>query len=310
MPASKATFVETLKPIPLSTNSTQPSLRDRAASPVTVTAKSSATNALTIDFEDWYQGLGIPINEWGGYEDRIDSVGRRLLDLLDEFNVRGTFFVLGYLAQRYPALVMEIARRGHEIGTHGYSHTLIYQQHPHEFREELILSIRLLQDLTGQAITGHRAPFFSINKNSLWALDILVEAGLRYDSSIFPVLHYRYGVPDAPRWPYVCGSGGLIELPPSTWRALGRNVPIAGGGYFRIFPYWLIRHAFHSINRAGHPVIFYLHPWEIDPGHPRVSLPFPSRLTHYANLKQTEGRLRKLLSDFRFAPLKDIFDVG
>ena len=273
---------------------------------------SRLTNALTIDFEDWYQGLEIPHTQWDGFEDRIARSGPKLLSVLAEAGVRGTFFVLGRVAERHPELVREIAAAGHEIATHGWSHTLVYRMTPDEFRCELQQSIRLLEDLTGRRIVGHRAPFFSITRNSLWALDILAKSGIRYDSSIYPVLNYRYGIEDAPRWPYTVASGAhpLTEFPITTWRLLGRNVPIAGGAYFRIYPYLLTRIAFQSINAAGRPAVFYLHPWELDPEHPRIPVPRRIALTHYVNLKATEGRLRRLLRDFRFAPMQEVLGVN
>lgn len=271
------------------------------------------TNALTIDFEDWYQGLEIPHTEWEAYEDRIAPVGHRLLDLLGDAGVRCTFFVLGYVAERHPELVRAIAAAGHEIGTHGYSHTLIYRQTPAVFRAELQRSIRVLEDLTGRPVWGHRAPFFSITRDSLWALDVLGEAGIRYDSSIFPVRNYRYGIADAPRWPYEVqteAGRALQEFPVSTWRFLGRNLPVAGGAYFRIYPYRVTRWALQAINRLGQPAVFYLHPWEIDPEHPRIPLPRRIALTHYFNLKATERRLRRLVRDLSFAPMGEVLHVN
>ena len=269
------------------------------------------TNALTIDFEDWYQGIEIPHTEWGDYEDRIVPAGRRLLRLLDETGVRATFFVLGYVAERHPEMVCEIAAAGHEIGTHGYSHTLIYKQTPEVFRRELSRAVHTLEDVAGQPVLGHRAPFFSITKDSLWAFDVLGELGIRYDSSVFPVLNYRYGIADAPRWPYEIQAGAkrLKEFPISTWQVFGRNVPIAGGAYFRIYPYEFTRRGLRAINRKGRPVTFYLHPWEIDPEQPRIKLPRRISMTHYFNLGATERRLRRLLHDFRFAPMKEVLDV-
>jgi polysaccharide deacetylase family protein (PEP-CTERM system associated) len=273
---------------------------------------AGATNALTIDFEDWYQGLEIPHTDWAQYEDRIQPVGRRLLDLLSAAGARATFFVLGYVAERHPGLVREIAAAGHEVGTHGYSHTLVYRQTPAVFRDELARSLRAIEDATGKRVAGHRAPFFSITRQCLWALDVLRELGLRYDSSIFPVRNYRYGIEDAPRWPYPLANGGapLQEFPLSTWRVLGTNVPVAGGAYFRIFPYWLTRWALRAINRQGHAAVFYLHPWELDPGHPRIPLPRRIAATHYFNLAATERRFRRLLRDFRFAPMGEVLGVG
>lgn len=270
------------------------------------------TNALTIDFEDWYQGLEIPHAKWDGYEDRVVLAGRRLLEVLDEAKTRATFFILGYVAEQHPEIVRQIAAAGHEVGTHGYSHSFIYRQTPEVFRTEMTRAIRQLEDLTGQQVLGHRAPFFSITRDSLWALDVLGELGIRYDSSIFPVLNYRYGIADAPRWPYQvdAGKNKLIEFPISTWKVMGRNLPIAGGAYFRIYPYSLTRRAFKSLNRNGNAAVFYLHPWELDPDHPRIPLPRRISLTHYFNLHKTESRLRRLLRDFSFAPMREVLGVS
>jgi polysaccharide deacetylase family protein (PEP-CTERM system associated) len=269
-------------------------------------------NALTVDFEDWYQGLEIPVSEWGVFEDRIERAGERLLGVLAEARVRATFFVLGHVAERHPDLVRRIQTSGHEIGTHGHSHTFIYTQTPDVFREEMTRAVGTLRDETAAPVVGHRAPFFSITKRSLWALDILRDLGLRYDSSIFPVHNYRYGIADAPRWPYrLEGPGaGLHEFPITTWQVLGQNLPVAGGAYFRIYPYLFTRLALRRINASGHPVAFYLHPWELDPDHPRIPLPRRIAATHYFNLKAMEARLRRLLRDFRFAPMGEVLGVS
>ena len=273
---------------------------------------NGVTNALTIDFEDWYQGLEIPPSRWGGFEDRLDRAGRRLLDIFDEHGVRATFFVLGHAAERHPELVRSIAAAGHEIATHGQSHTLVYEQSPDTFRAELSHSITTLEGLTGKPVLGHRAPFWSITRRSLWALEILRDLGILYDSSVFPVSNPRYGIPDAPRWPYTVATqnGSLVEFPASTHRLWGRNVPVAGGAYFRIYPYAAIRRAFRAINRAGRPAVFYLHPWEIDPDHPRIQVPRRIAATHYFNLRATEARLHRLLDDFRFAPMGEILEIA
>lgn len=271
--------------------------------------KPPTPHALTIDFEDWYQGLEIPVGDWDRFESRIESSGRRMLQVLAETQTRATFFVLGYVAERHPALVKEIRAAGHEIGTHGYSHTLIYQQAPALFREELTRSVRCLEDQTGERVLGHRAPFFSVTKASLWALDVIRELGLVYDSSIFPVKNYRYGIPDAPRWPHTLDGTPLREFPLTTLRLLGQNLPVAGGAYFRIYPYWFTRLALRQVARPGRPLVFYLHPWEIDPHHPRLPLPRRIAATHYFNLKATEGRLRRLLRDFSFSPMSEVLGV-
>lgn len=275
-------------------------------------SKSGVVNALTIDWEDWYQGLEIPHEAWSSYQDRLAFATHRLLEIFAKANVHATFFALGLAAERHPELVREIAAAGHEIGTHGWSHEFVYKQTPVVFREELEHSIRFLEDLTGAKVIGHRAPFFSITKASLWALEIMAEQGIRYDSSIYPVLNYRYGIEDAPRWPHsiAAGARALTEFPISTWRIAGRNVPIAGGAYFRIYPYALTRFGFGAINRSGNPAVFYLHPWEVDPDHPRIPLPPRIIATHYTNLARTESRLVRLLRDFRFAPMGEVLGMA
>jgi polysaccharide deacetylase family protein (PEP-CTERM system associated) len=267
-----------------------------------------SVNALTVDVEDWYQGIEIEPEDWDCYESRIGDSLPRLLDLFAETNTQATFFILGWLAQRRPDLVRRIAAGGHEIGTHGLSHRLIYRMEPRQFSEELALSIKVLEDLTGKPVKAHRAPFFSITNQSLWAFDVLVENGIEMDSSVFPVRNYRYGIPDAPRRPYWQEAGGkrLAEFPLSTVQLLGRNVPVAGGFYLRAFPCSFLKWAFRSINRGGAPAILYIHPWEIDPDHPRLNLPKRIALPHYFNLRSTAGKLRSLLKAFHFAPLSSI----
>ena len=275
-------------------------------------AKPAVTNALTIDFEDWYQGLEIPHTEWDGFEDRIELAGNKLLQILDDAGVKATFFVLGFIAEKHPGLVKRIEAAGHEVGTHGFSHSLIYRQTPEVFKAEMERAVRFLQDLTGKPVLGHRAPFFSITKESLWALDILGALGVKYDSSIFPVLNYRYGIADAPRFPYEIERNGFkfTEFPISTLKMGKMTIPISGGAYFRIYPYHLTRQFLKAANRDGQPFTFYLHPWELDPGHPRVEVARRvARMTHYFNLGATERRFRRLLKDFEFAPMKNVLNI-
>ena len=274
--------------------------------------KTRLTNALTIDFEDWYQGLEIPYSKWDAFEDRIEFAADVLLGILADANTHATFFMLGYVAEKHPELIKRVRDEGHEIGTHGFSHALIYTQKPEVFRSEMERAIGFLEDLTGAKVLGHRAPFFSITKDSLWALDILGELGIRYDSSIFPVLNYRYGIADAPRFPYTIKNEGgeFIEFPISTLKLPGFTLPISGGAYFRIYPYQLTKQAIKSVNRSGQPVTFYLHPWELDPGHPRIDVPRRIALTHYFNLGATERRLKKLVRDFDFAPMKQVLNIN
>jgi len=275
-------------------------------------AQKTFTNALTIDFEDWYQGLEIPYSEWHKFEDRIDFVGNKLLQILDEADTKATFFMLGYIAEKHPEIVKRIEAEGHEIATHGFSHTLIYTQTPELYREEMQRAIGFLENLTGEKVVGHRAPFFSITKDSLWALDILGELGIRYDSSIFPVMNYRYGIAGAPRFPYEIERGGhkFMEFPVSTLKFGKVTLPIAGGAYFRIYPYALSKQFLKAVNRSGYPFTFYLHPWELDPEHPRIDLPRRISATHYFNLGATEKRFRKLLRDFKFAPMKKVLNIN
>ena len=271
----------------------------------------TVVNALTIDLEDWYQGLQIPIEEWGPYEDRVEDATHTLLEILASSGVRATFFVLGYVAERHPGLVSAVSDAGHEVATHGYSHSLVYDLDPETFRDELRRSISLIEGACGQRVKGHRAPFFSITERSLWALPILAEEGIAYDSSVFPVRNWRYGIPDAPRWPYRPVDGlDLLEFPITTVRWRTRNVPMTGGAYFRIYPYALSRVLLRRVNAAGRPAVFYLHPWEVDPKHPRIDLPARIARTHYFNLRSTEYRLRKLLTHFKFAPMKEVLGVG
>ena len=273
----------------------------------------SITNALTIDVEDYFHvsalASSIHRDSWTSQESRVVGSTQRLLDLFGKFDVRATFFVLGWVAERHRQLVKDISARGHEIACHGYSHELVYEQTPEMFREETIRSKSLLEDIIGAPVLGYRAASYSIVRKSLWALDTLVELGFAYDSSIFPVRHDRYGIPDAERIPHRISTPGkqsIVEWPLSTARALGLKIPVSGGGYFRLLPYWLTRWGLKSINeREQRPFIFYLHPWEVDPGQPRVSTGWLSRLRHYTNLERCEERLRRLLGEFRFGTARD-----
>ena len=270
-------------------------------------------NAMTVDVEDYFHvsvfdGI-LPRASWDTLESRVSANTARLLDIFDEHAVRGTFFVLGWVADRFPGLVRDIAAGGHELASHGYSHRIVYSQTPDEFREDVRRAKGTIENVSGQVVGGYRAPSFSITKNSLWALDVLVEEGYRYDASIFPIRHDRYGIPDAPRHRHVLTrpGGTLTEAPGSTVRVLGSNLPVAGGGYFRIFPYWWTRWGIARLNRTeAQPAIFYLHPWEIDPDQPRLHASRVSQFRHYRNLDKTEPRLKRLLADFRFGMLKDV----
>jgi polysaccharide deacetylase family protein (PEP-CTERM system associated) len=270
-------------------------------------------NAMTVDVEDYFQVSAfdgvVSREQWPSMESRVVANTERLLDLFAAHDVRGTFFVLGWIAERHRSLVRSIAARGHEIASHGYGHRLVYGQTPEAFREDVRRAKRALEDAAGTAVLGYRAPSFSVTRQSLWALDVLLEEGHRYDASIFPIRHDRYGIPDAPRWPHrrKTGGGEIFEVPGSTIRLGGINLPVAGGGYFRVFPYGWTRWGIAHVNEVEQqPVVFYLHPWELDASQPRLGAPLLSRFRHYRNLHKTEPRLRRLMGDFRFAPLNAV----
>jgi polysaccharide deacetylase family protein (PEP-CTERM system associated) len=249
-------------------------------------------------------------DSWHSHEYRVERNTEAVLALLEARSVRATFFVLGWVAERSPQLVRRIAAAGHEVASHGFSHQLIYSQSPAVFREETVRSKSLLEDASCQAVIGYRAASFSITSRSLWALDVLVELGFRYDSSIFPIHHDRYGIPGAPAEPgtIVSPSGGrLVEFPMAAARIAGLQLPVSGGGYFRLMPYWLSAFGLRQINRERRlPFSFYIHPWEIDPAQPRVRGSLLSRFRHYTGLSGCEAKLRRLLSDFRFGTMQEV----
>ena len=277
-------------------------------------------NALTIDVEDYFQVNAfepyVARESWDGYPLRVADNVARLLDLLDEFGVRATFFVLGWVAERLPGVVREIRARGHEIACHGYGHQLIYRIGPQAFREDIRRAKGVLEGITGVAVRGYRAPTYSITKESLWAFDTLIEAGFSYDSSVFPVYHDTYGMPDAPRFPYTVRreGGSLEEFPLSTLplklAGLSYQLPIAGGGYLRLLPVALIKWGIQRINlKEGKPAVLYLHPWEIDPGQPRIKAGWKSSFRHYNNLSRTEAKLRYLLKGLRYGTMEQVLGI-
>jgi len=273
----------------------------------------SALNALTVDVEDYYQVeafAGVVRREdWPNWESRVERNTKLLLEMFARHSVRGTFFTLGYVAEQHPQLIREIAESGHEIACHSYYHRLVYSQTPDEFRQDLRNAKHRLEDLIGATVIGYRAPSYSITAQSLWALDILIEEGFSYDSSIFPVHHDRYGMPDAERFPHVLHrpTGEIVEFPPSTVRMGGTNLPISGGGYFRLYPYSLFRLGWQKINRTeAESAIFFLHPWEVDPDQPIVPGTRLNIWRHRVNLSQTQRKLERLLKDFAFAPVREI----
>jgi len=324
--------------------------------------QTDITNALTVDVEDYFHvhALSSTIKscDWDSCECFVEESTMRLLSILDEYGTRATFFVLGWVAERYPSLVKEIAKNGHEVASHGYQHTLTSAQSEQEFCSDIRQSRILLEDLTDERVLGFRAPSFSIEPSTLWVLSYLREEGFLYDSSIFPIRHDYYGFPGAPRFPFLIerpkkgqlmdqlmmpryihldGStdqsfegtsasgllqdfcetsraledGALIEWPLSTVRLCGRNLPCAGGGYFRLFPYFITRRFIRSLNIAGKPVAFYIHPWELCPNLPHVENVTPlQRFRTYFNLSKTESRFRRLLEDFHFSPIRDILGLS
>ena len=281
------------------------------------TAGGRIVNAMTVDVEDYFQVSAfddvVPRERWSEFPSRVTVNTTKLLDIFAQHSVLATFFVLGWVAERFPELVRQISAAGHELASHGYGHRLVYSQTPAEFREDVRRAKGLIEDLSGRAVSGYRAPSYSITSRSLWALDVLIEEGYLYDASIFPIRHDRYGIPDAPRHRHVLdrAAGRLAEAPPSTVRLGSVNLPIAGGGYFRILPYWWSRWGIARLNqREGEPAVFYLHPWEIDPEQPRLEASALSRFRHYRNLRHTEGRLRRLLADFPFSQLGPLMGVA
>ncbi len=272
-------------------------------------------NAMTIDVEDYFHVSAfadvVPHHAWDSFESRVTANTDRLLALFAEKGVRGTFFVLGWVAERHPALIRRIAQAGHEIASHSYAHQLVYKLDAETFRADLRRAKRVIEDISGRAVLGFRAPSYSVTEQSLWALDVLIEEGYAYDASIFPIRHDRYGIPSAPRHAHRIArpGGSIVEVPGSTALIGPARVPI-GGGYFRLLPYTVTTWAIGQINRADRrPAMFYLHPWEIDPDQPRLAASSVSRWRHYNNLAATEPRLRRLLGEFKWGAIEDVWPV-
>lgn len=275
-------------------------------------------NALSVDLEDYFQVENfahlVPRETWGRYAPRLTANTHRLLDLFDTRGVSATFFVLGWCAERFPHLVREIHRRGHEIACHSHMHRLVYTLTPDEMRADTARCKAILEDLTGTPVIGYRAPSYSITQASLWALDVLAELGFVYDSSIFPVHHDRYGIPDFPRWPvadYATPGGNRIhEFPLTTFRLGGTNLPSAGGGYLRMLPMPWTWQGIAAAHRAGQPAMLYLHPWEIDPGQPRIEGMSTLRTMRcYFNLAGTFDRLSAVIERYRWAPVSRVLET-
>lgn len=275
--------------------------------------KGGIINSLSFDLEEWFHAEAfstiIPSGKWETMDSRCERQADLVLGLLAECAARATFFTLGWLAERHQSLVKKIAAAGHELACHGYDHTMITRQRRDEFDGDVKRSKRLLEDLWGKEVKGYRAPTFSITGETEWALDVLLENGFHYDSSIYPIRHDRYGIPGAPRAPYVAlmrDGRSLWEFPGATVRACGLTLPAAGGGYLRLLPYAWTRRAVLAAHREGQPVNVYAHPWEFDCDLPRVKLPPVARFRHYGGIKGNARKLRRLLGEFRFAPMGEV----
>lgn len=272
-------------------------------------------DALTVDVEEHYHAAALatalPRASWPGCDSRVGENVRRILDLFAAFGVRGTFFVLGSVARRDPRLVRAIAAGGHEIASHGFDHYRVGEQSPARFAEDVGATRAMLEDISGVRVVGYRAANFSIDATTWWAYDVLERVGYRYSSSINPIVHDHYGVPTAPRFIFRPCRGDLIEVPITTVEALGARLPAGGGGYFRLFPYVFYRWALRRLHRIeGRPAVFYVHPWELDPGQPRAAVHGPARFRHYVKLRDMERKLTRLLGDFRWARMDEIFAPG
>lgn len=275
-------------------------------------------NALSFDVEEYFHAEAfagvVGPEDWSSLESRVAPATRRLLDVLDDAGARATFFVLGWVAERQPSLVREMAERGHEVACHGYAHRMLQRMTREELRADLERAKARIEDASGHRVIGYRAPTFSMTRDTLWGLDVLRQVGFQYDSSVFPIHHDRYGIPDAPRFPHrlpTPDGGEIVEFPMSTVTVMGWRVPVAGGGYFRLAPYEITRRAIARLNRReGQAAIVYLHPWELDPGQPRLPAGRLTRMRHSVNLERTEPKLRRLLADFSFAPVESVLAEG
>lgn len=273
---------------------------------------AGVTHCLTFDVEEHFQVSAFDSPEqrgrWDRLESRVERNTERLLEVLGGRGIRATFFVLGWVAERHPALIRSIVEAGHEVASHGYAHEMITRQTPEQFRQDIGKAKQILEDVAGAAVTGYRAPSFTIVERTKWALQVLVEEGYRYDSSIFPIRHDRYGMPGAQphRHRLDTPSGPIWEVPPATVQLACARWPVAGGGYFRLLPYPVLRLLLKRAEAELEPLVMYLHPWEIDPEQPRMQGSCVSRFRHYLNLDKTESRLLRLLADFRFGPIRDV----
>lgn len=289
---------------------------DQAEAVARSAGRAGVVNALSVDVEDYFQvsafaGI-VGRSDWDAMPSRVEWSTERTLELFAEGGVRATFFTLGWVAERHPALIRRIVQAGHELASHGYAHYRVSDQAPEVFREDVRRTRRILEDTGGVPVVGFRAASFSIAAPQLWAHRVLAEEGYRYSSSIYPVRHDHYGMPDAPRFAYrPVGEAGVVEYPVTTVRVAGHNVPCGGGGYFRLLPYAYFRWAIGRVNAVDRaPAIFYFHPWEVDPDQPRQSgLGFKTRFRHYVNLSRMAAKLRALIGDFRWDRMDAAFDA-
>lgn len=284
--------------------------------PVPVSAPFTSRNALSVDVEEWYQVSAfaryLPRSSWPTMESRVEASTHRVLDLLEEGGAKATFFVLGCVAELFPGLVKRILAEGHELASHGWDHAKATDQSPAVFREDVRRTKGVLEEIGGAAVPGYRATSYSIGADNLWALEVLGEEGHRYSSSINPIRHDHYGMPDAPRFPFRPWPGGIVEIPPSTFPWGGANIPCAGGGYFRLYPYALSRFLLRRLNqREQRPGVFFFHPWEIDPAQPTLpGISLKTRFRHRLNLGRNAGRLGRLFRDFAWDRIDRVFPVG
>jgi len=270
-------------------------------------------NAMTVDVEDYFQVSAfepyVDKKTWDDLEHRVEKNTNRILDSLAEFDTKATFFTLGWVAERYPLLIKRIISEGHELACHGYEHIRVTEQSPEQFRADINRTKKILEDLGGKEIKGYRAASYSINSENLWAHDILAEEGFKYSSSVYPVKHDLYGIPDAPRFCYKPIDGSdFLEIPITTIKIGQKNFPCGGGGFFRFYPYLFSKWAFHHINSGNQSAIFYCHPWEIDPDQPRQQgINLKTRFRHYLNLNKMEQRIHNLLTDFDWDTMENVF---
>lgn len=274
------------------------------------------TNAISIDVEDYFQVSAfehaIDRKNWDSLEHRVVRNMDRIFEIFSDSNVKATFFILGWVAERYPDIVSKIVQNGHELSSHGYGHQRVSDLSLEQFREDIIRAKNILEDLSGQSIQGYRAPSYSIGKKNIWALEVLAETGHQYSSSIYPIKHDHYGYPEAPRFAFRDQKTGLIEIPITTMKVFSRLFPAGGGGFFRFYPYPVSKWAINRVNRQDNqPTVFYMHPWEIDIDQPRQqNISRKSQFRHYLNLNKTESRLKQLLKDFNWGRMDDVFIKG